>query len=527
MKINLNALTGRIRQSVRRASKSSVVLFILTCLSGLYWLFSGRSRFEINELFLLTGLMGVLWLSSIALHYVKRGGRRFNPFLPMISLCLVVIGLCQLMVWLYPAGRYNERNEPLNRATDTIRALINEEGAQIEKFLSETGMFSYPDFDTSDFNAILTDADGKILSMSGSFAAGTLKTGDTMHALICPAKYETGNGLMILTDEKGTVISSLRINNDNSNYVHDAGISALTLRDEADRKETIVESPQIIDPSASDEESPIIEPAQPLSRSAFQEKYFPSFGATLDQYAIKLTSAKMNQYSAIIYISSWQGEEITHIDLGESRSAEHEVMSALNAMDDAERERFKSYIAWLSAAMRETNSSGGVPRYARIITGKDDARVYLLYEGDTIALRQYYPIYAEQAQRNDRLNDLSLCMIPAIIVFLAFWVFVDAKKRGQSRPALWAALTLIGNVVTWIIYLMVRPQMAVGVTGQKVPRGECPICGTKLKNDFIACPGCGILLRSRCKNCGRALENDWSFCPYCTEAVVKEIPAEQ
>jgi len=63
--------------------------------------------------------------------------------------------------------------------------------------------------------------------------------------------------------------------------------------------------------------------------------------------------------------------------------------------------------------------------------------------------------------------------------------------------------------------------------GQTMPKGSCPICGTKLRSDFIACPGCGILLRSRCRNCGKALENDWSFCPYCTQAVVKEIPAAQ
>ena len=72
--------------------------------------------------------------------------------------------------------------------------------------------------------------------------------------------------------------------------------------------------------------------------------------------------------------------------------------------------------------------------------------------------------------------------------------------------------------------MLVRPQMMKTATGQPMPKGACPICGTKLNSDFIACPGCGILLRNRCKNCGKALENDWSFCPYCTTAVTKELP---
>ena len=75
--------------------------------------------------------------------------------------------------------------------------------------------------------------------------------------------------------------------------------------------------------------------------------------------------------------------------------------------------------------------------------------------------------------------------------------------------------------------MMIRPQFVRTAAGQPMPKGVCPICGAKLRNEFIACPGCGILIRNRCKNCGRALENDWSFCPYCTQAVVKELPSTQ
>jgi len=147
--------------------------------------------------------------------------------------------------------------------------------------------------------------------------------------------------------------------------------------------------------------------------------------------------------------------------------------------------------------------------------------MYILYEYDYNALNPRMASYNRKWQVRNYVLMAAYLLIPAVIVLLAFWVFTDAKRRGHKFPALWAVLTLIGNVIAWIIYMMVRPATTVNTEGKVVPKGTCPLCGTKLRSDFIACPGCGILLRSRCHNCSRALENDWSFCPYCTTQIIR------
>jgi hypothetical protein len=90
-----------------------------------------------------------------------------------------------------------------------------------------------------------------------------------------------------------------------------------------------------------------------------------------------------------------------------------------------------------------------------------------------------------------------------LIVMMAFWVLRDARKR-DFKPMLWGVLTLLGNVVTLIVYLIVRPTPA-----------RCPACGAGTHREYIACPMCGHALRAMCPSCGRAQESAWVCCPYC------------
>ena len=73
-------------------------------------------------------------------------------------------------------------------------------------------------------------------------------------------------------------------------------------------------------------------------------------------------------------------------------------------------------------------------------------------------------------------------------------------------------LTLIGNVVAWLVYMLVRSR-GVG--------SRCPRCGTVLRMGFAYCPACGAQVRRACPSCGRAAEDAWKVCPYCG----KELPA--
>lgn len=99
-----------------------------------------------------------------------------------------------------------------------------------------------------------------------------------------------------------------------------------------------------------------------------------------------------------------------------------------------------------------------------------------------------------------------LALLGAFILILAAWVYTDAKRR-DFKPALWGVLTLIGNGIAWIVYLMVRPG------GRSM--AACPGCGTTPKPSYAFCPVCGHALLSRCKSCGKPLEDAFHFCTGC------------
>ena len=488
----------KIRRTVQQASRPSLILFVLCCIGGFACLLT---NFE-SVCVLFTGLMGVLWLSSIALHSMNKRSMhttRRNPFTLLVILCIIagiVFELLFITRHSYLYNSYNEQNEPFNRFSNWLAEYISEDaGNQEFGYINQEYKVVLSNEITC--NVIVTDKDYKVLYAQNSWGSGGSAT---LRPLICPSRFYEGNGLMILLDEQENVVGSFYLDEGwISASMGEKGISSLTISDAA------------------------------AARDPLYEKYFPSFGKYIDQEAMEL------RRSAICFesgkdgtIADWTGETVENILHTGEIFHENEIIEEINGLSAEERARFIEYLDWLTSARKAASNTGSNALHARTMSSSDGQyHAFLLYEHD------YETLYPHRVSNNNRQSFvylyawIAVCMIPAAIVFLAFWVFVDAKKRGQSNPALWAILTLIGNVIAWIIYMLVRPPMTVGVTGEKMPRGVCPICGTKLKSDFIACPGCGILLRSRCKNCGKALENDWSFCPYCTQAVVKEIPAAQ
>ncbi len=88
-----------------------------------------------------------------------------------------------------------------------------------------------------------------------------------------------------------------------------------------------------------------------------------------------------------------------------------------------------------------------------------------------------------------------------LIVMMAFWCAGTAKARLQAdavgRP------DALGNVVTLIVYLIVRPTPA-----------RCPACGAGTHREYIACPMRTCAARNVSER-GRAQESAWVCCPYC------------
>ena len=105
----------------------------------------------------------------------------------------------------------------------------------------------------------------------------------------------------------------------------------------------------------------------------------------------------------------------------------------------------------------------------------------------------------------------ALILYAAFTLLLAVWVFRDARRR-DFLPAMWGLLTLIGNVVAWLVYMLVRSR-GVG--------SRCPRCGTVLRMGFAYCPACGAQVRRSCPACGHAAEDGWKVCPYCGRELPK------
>ena len=152
-----------------------------------------------------------------------------------------------------------------------------------------------------------------------------------------------------------------------------------------------------------------------------------------------------------------------------------------------------------------------LPDFRGADTGKFAGRTLVSFYLDNDALRA---VDAERMQLHACAVEAitaALVLYAAFTLLLAVWVFRDARRR-DFLPAMWGLLTLIGNVVAWLVYMLVRSR-GVG--------SRCPRCGTSLRMGFAYCPACGAQVRRSCPACGHAAEDGWKVCPYCG----RELPA--
>ncbi len=535
----------------RKTGPIGWVPFALSVLFGAIWLCQPGGRVYM----ILCGLFGVSWLCYISLGAWKRGlMKTVNPFTLLIALCVVLMAV--FTVWSNGIeGSYFEEDEPLNQATlQAQRALNSGLGDSADEWDAYLWHIRAA-MGSANHTIIRTNASHRVFDVEGDWLDA--RVNDTLRVLVAPYAFSDGEGLAILVNGQGEVISAFQAEMD---YVYGAGTSSLTRNEYGLTRETYPQVTMAPEPTyfakvreTSRPEATSPNPTVSLMPTAthavgtdtasqptdfdsagewaaassddpLYQRYFPSFGSQIDRYMLRmaegsgLTVVSGDEYD-YIHFDQWTGQTVVSVHAVGSETSER-LIQALNALNEDQRNRLVEQIIWLE---RATDMARRDNRKARVLKGDGgNSNLYILYEYD---YRKHNPLQIQHNQNITRaydLNILTALMIPAIIVFLAFWVFVDAKKRGQKNPALWAVLTLIGNVIAFIIYMLVRTQTRMSVTGQAAPRGMCPLCGTQLKSDFIACPGCGILLRNRCKNCGRALENDWSFCPYCTSAVTQD-----
>ncbi|MGC8721058.1 MAG: zinc ribbon domain-containing protein [Caldisericaceae bacterium] len=126
-----------------------------------------------------------------------------------------------------------------------------------------------------------------------------------------------------------------------------------------------------------------------------------------------------------------------------------------------------------------------------------------------------------------------ISIIVAILV-MAFYVFNDAKMRGGNSIVWFVVTILLGGIIPFIFYLMVRSPVTLDELKEEETKKEvielerkyyelmiarevkkCPVCGEEVSPDFLYCPHCFTQLKKRCPNCGAVVEKDLKICPYC------------
>jgi hypothetical protein len=96
----------------------------------------------------------------------------------------------------------------------------------------------------------------------------------------------------------------------------------------------------------------------------------------------------------------------------------------------------------------------------------------------------------------------------ALVVFLAGYVYRDAKRRGMNAP-LWVFLVILMAPAYlapgFVIYLSVREPLPY----------HCPKCGSMVNARFNYCPGCKYTLHPSCAHCQREVGDLDKYCPHC------------
>lgn len=112
---------------------------------------------------------------------------------------------------------------------------------------------------------------------------------------------------------------------------------------------------------------------------------------------------------------------------------------------------------------------------------------------------------------------VSRSFVPMMLFILwivaIFWVYKDAERRGMNG-LLWALLVFIGNILGFLIYLIVRSDK-LSASASMTHEITCPGCAKILEEDFAFCPHCGAKLHSTCPACDKPVESDWQVCPHC------------
>lgn len=118
--------------------------------------------------------------------------------------------------------------------------------------------------------------------------------------------------------------------------------------------------------------------------------------------------------------------------------------------------------------------------------------------------------------------------LAALWLSLVIWTYRDIRSRARDFMARLLAVLVVAVLFLpgIVIYLILRPPRTLDEEYQQALEEEallqaieesnlCPGCGRRIKDNWLACPGCHTRLKKACHQCGKLMELPWNLCPYC------------
>lgn len=374
---------------------------------------------------------------------MRKNGKK-RDFLAILLVFLLILSLGAAGLSAYLEHAYQD----CTSSEEALERLLD----GIEAAANAGGAPAVEDFDVAtyalwegweaSFNAVLVDGEGEILAQTGELVCGDLSALNMMLA-----RYERPIELPTVTDADGAI-------------VHRTAYGRLGLLTGED--------------------------GQTIAR----------FIADCDGEDVPLKTGSVSTTEYVHYFPSLDRELYARMT---SEGYYEEQTATVSDEDIAEAE---AYVRWEN---EELTQVGELRAEVRPLMGAFTGRTLIAFYLDNAgmrsmdAARMQIHIWAVEAVT------WAIVLYAAFSLLLAVWVFRDAR-RCDFLPAMWGLLTLIGNVVAWLVYMLVRSR-GMG--------SRCPRCGTALRGEFAYCPACGLQVHRSCASCGRAAEDAWKVCPYC------------
>ena len=122
----------------------------------------------------------------------------------------------------------------------------------------------------------------------------------------------------------------------------------------------------------------------------------------------------------------------------------------------------------------------------------------------------------------------SAAFAAALWLSLIIWTFRDIRRRARDPLVRILAVFVVAVLFLpgVLVYLILRPQRTQEEEFQQTLEEEallqsiednslCPGCGRRVRDDWVACPGCYTRLKKACHHCGKPIELAWNLCPFC------------